>query len=1105
MSNYSCRSTLAALRCLFSAVPSTLDATVCILLRFRSVSPGLVTSPANIIYHLGEGRGGISSWTMAIVTPITTNMACDRHFDTSLLEDGYPIRLEPPSKLTYSWRKAAFAKRRKTGQSSRKCSMPVQISSGFLSCHMPSFPPTLEEEQESPTELQTESDTSQSIVNHENYDSQHQSKSQIDTSNYPPLHIHRDSASTTASDSTASSPTTTVSLTESFNNTETPITSPDTPASSKSLSSFTLANAVHPPEKPEVWRQPPAPRALSRPSTGYKKPRNLKGLAVDTSSASAFGRALNTASLPLRPTQEPTMLSAPSSPTFVKPLKQPKRKGSNLCLSIVPPASHAPPIQQVLDVPPTPSLIKPHALRHFPSSPSLPLASPNAPPEGGMQLPPLAARRNVNVGFAEVPQEKDEDEPNYDIPQSAEPKPKAYPDGPICIYDPHVYLFQEPSVDIASQFGVVVNVASEVVNPFTQLEKAKSDEDAKPPSRSESSSPTTPKAVDAPLVQSPSQPEYHHIPWEHSTDIVPDLYGLVKLIDERVQEGKKVLVHCQLGVSRSASLIVAYGLYKNPTITVKEAYDAVKRRSKWISPNMGLIMQLTEFRSNLMKESAGMPKRGLSHRHQSSKSKIGPIAPTLASEPPTRRSHVSELKNEESGPRSAPLPPEAANNKALSIAIGKNGVIPGPSSAPSGFAWPTDHTQSRLVSDIAVTGNEPIPTSAPRAVESSLSSMSTPSLSSPHSQSSEGSSQLSAQPSQARPGLSADSQTQPHRALPPLHLKPLNLPISHIDRFHSSNAGLSSSVQSPRAAEFAMNPAKPPTPDDTFDLTSPRVANFQSLHNSLHPSPLPLSSLSHPPIHSVADTAPPISQQVPQRHSPKVKPIMPPSNLASVVNTSETSHPGHESQPSLNSLTSPRASEFAMTGVGPPQALQNDESMCLTYGRPRPPPRIPSARERAFASLHSPTTPLSQPAPKPSSLGSGPHEPALDASDRRKLRSKLGMSTSSSYDMRSEYVLSARARELVSLPSPRSPDDRRESFHSALTTQDDVDALMSPREFEFTKNPFEDALGLGVDAAPQSSIVGQQRCEAEEEKDPRSPVQNPGSSPIVRNIADAFS
>ncbi|KAF2092079.1 DSPc-domain-containing protein, partial [Saccharata proteae CBS 121410] len=174
--------------------------------------------------------------------------------------------------------------------------------------------------------------------------------------------------------------------------------------------------------------------------------------------------------------------------------------------------------------------------------------------------------------------EEEEHEPNFDVPQSREEKLAAYPHGPICIYESGVYLYFEPTAEQASHYDVILNVASEVLNPFK---------------------PAPETAADA--KRTTSAPEYIHIPWEHNTDIVPDLYRLVRVIDDRVQKGKRVLVHCQCGVSRSASLIVAYGLYKNPGISVQEAYDAVKKRSKWIGPNMNLIMQLQEFRSGLLR------------------------------------------------------------------------------------------------------------------------------------------------------------------------------------------------------------------------------------------------------------------------------------------------------------------------------------------------------------------------------------------------------------------------------------------------------------------------------------------------------------------------
>lgn len=1060
------------------------------------------------------------------------NISLDRFSNTAVFETGCLFRVEQPSKSTYAWRKAVLKKRnRLQAQQHCQCRMPVQISNGYSSSHMPSFPPTLEEELDTIPEPQHSAEAVETTWPEANeHPSQHffeKAKPQPSASNFSTLHIQRDSASTTTSESTSSSPTTTVSLAESYNNnTETPITSPDTPASTQSLSSptFTLAANPQVSEKPEQFRLAPAPRTLSRPSTSHKKPRNLKNLAVDTSSATAFGRAVNTASLPIQHPKDSKMLSPPVSPAFVKPPKPPKRKGSTLGLSIVTPPSNSPPVQQVVEVPQTPSLIRPHALRHFPSSPALPLASPSVPPEGGMRLPPLPTRRSINVGFADAPQEKDEDEPNFDVPQSAEPKPQSYPDGPICIYDPHVYLYYEPNAVQASEFDVVLNVASEVKNPFIVQVVEKQDIDKDDATTDETSSPTTPKAGAGPDMATLKQPDYIHVPWEHNTDIVPDLYDLVKLVDERVQEGKKVLIHCQCGVSRSASLIVAYGLYKNPSMTVQEAYDAVKRRSKWISPNMNLIMQLQEFRSELFKQSAGMPSRGISHRHQTSKSKLASLTAAHPTKSPSRSQDCGQ-EGDEAGPRSAPLLPEDNKNKNLSITTGRDAVTPGPSSAPSGFAWPTDHASTPLALEAPVL---PRKNSLP-ASSLSLPPMSSPAahdVSSPSSQASVTSSHPS-QSTQASSQASPEQMQLPVQILPkpeslltrnPPPLKLINLPVNHISRFHAAGNGLDQlTTDSPRSSEFAMNPAKPPTPDNTFGLTSPRVANFQSLHSSLHPSPpqtYPLTDYSggNKPSHTT---------EMAHEALPKAMPIMPPSNLASLAGLSQISsdRSNHEHQPSLDTLTSPRSSEFAMTGIGPPRALQNDDSFGLTSPRenlsfaqqlqlPHRNSLLPAAplnkREAAFTGLHSPTSSISQPQTRLSLTIPQTQSNEGGAKDRRKLRSRLGMSTSSSYDMRSEYVLAAKARELVVQPSPGTTQEHRDSFVRA--TQDDMaDALMSPRATEFTRNPFADALGLGVDEDRQSSVITGERTEATEEKDPRSPVQKAGSSPIVRNIADVFS
>jgi tyrosine-protein phosphatase len=302
-----------------------------------------------------------------------------------------------------------------------------------------------------------------------------------------------------------------------------------------------------------------------------------------------------------------------------------------------------------------------------------------------MTLPPIRAKP-VPRGFADIPieDEEDESEQNFDIPQSQEEKPDSYPNGPIRIYESGVDLYYEPTAEIASRYDVIMNVASEVKNPFltenngiSGLPLLSSNVGILTESSDTAGSPsTTPKATpisaQPPIISLPGfhsqvkQPEYIHIPWEHNTDIVPDLYDLVKLIDDRVQQGKRVLVHCQCGVSRSASLIVAYGLYKNPGISVQEAYDAVKKRSKWIGPNMNLIMQLQEFRSGLLRNS-----RKDNSFHNQLFSVPRKLSTTLSSASTTGSFDVGSMSSPET-PRTAPLPPdpEPSPNRARTSSMG---------------------------------------------------------------------------------------------------------------------------------------------------------------------------------------------------------------------------------------------------------------------------------------------------------------------------------------------------------------------------------------------------------------------------------------------------
>ncbi|GBP00334.1 Dual specificity protein phosphatase MPK-4 [Eumeta japonica] len=79
----------------------------------------------------------------------------------------------------------------------------------------------------------------------------------------------------------------------------------------------------------------------------------------------------------------------------------------------------------------------------------------------------------------------------------------------------------------------------------------------------------------------------------------PDTYLLPyfpltnKFIDEGIGRGK-VLVHCHYGVSRSATLVIAF-LMRKYEMSFERAFSYVKYKRKFINPNHGFIIQLKEY------------------------------------------------------------------------------------------------------------------------------------------------------------------------------------------------------------------------------------------------------------------------------------------------------------------------------------------------------------------------------------------------------------------------------------------------------------------------------------------------------------------------------
>ncbi|EIW68589.1 hypothetical protein TREMEDRAFT_31601 [Tremella mesenterica DSM 1558] len=97
----------------------------------------------------------------------------------------------------------------------------------------------------------------------------------------------------------------------------------------------------------------------------------------------------------------------------------------------------------------------------------------------------------------------------------------------------------------------------------------------------------------------------------------------VRWLETARRDGIPVLIHCQCGVSRSATLVIAYvvalaaaGLmpeHLGHLTSMQDAYDLVKSKSPWAGPNVSLVFQLVEFARNCTQLisshlSAGLPQ-----------------------------------------------------------------------------------------------------------------------------------------------------------------------------------------------------------------------------------------------------------------------------------------------------------------------------------------------------------------------------------------------------------------------------------------------------------------------------------------------------------------
>ncbi|XP_078080992.1 protein phosphatase Slingshot homolog 2-like isoform X2 [Mustelus asterias] len=95
--------------------------------------------------------------------------------------------------------------------------------------------------------------------------------------------------------------------------------------------------------------------------------------------------------------------------------------------------------------------------------------------------------------------------------------------------------------------------------------------------------------------------EYHNIRVydEEATDLLAYWNDTYKFISKAKKNGSKCLVHCKMGISRSASTVIAYAM-KEYGWNLDKAYSFVKEKRTVTKPNISFMRQLEEYQGILL-------------------------------------------------------------------------------------------------------------------------------------------------------------------------------------------------------------------------------------------------------------------------------------------------------------------------------------------------------------------------------------------------------------------------------------------------------------------------------------------------------------------------
>lgn len=188
-----------------------------------------------------------------------------------------------------------------------------------------------------------------------------------------------------------------------------------------------------------------------------------------------------------------------------------------------------------------------------------------------------------------------------------------YLDGPIQVL-PGIWLGSEDNARdwpalIQRRIKAILNVAKEVNSPFDASHPQPLRQSASTPNLSARA--REPESTYYPPHSPTGRPGIHYLKlqWSHGErHLVSEGFpAAMAFVDAALARNEGVLIHCQCGVSRSATLMIAIVMraaatrcsFVPPEVWelrgMQAAYSFVKEKSKHVGPNMSLIYQLLDY------------------------------------------------------------------------------------------------------------------------------------------------------------------------------------------------------------------------------------------------------------------------------------------------------------------------------------------------------------------------------------------------------------------------------------------------------------------------------------------------------------------------------